>query len=87
MSAMVIDMNETRLCTLGQIQAFLEGTGEVGFQPMGGDEGRYGHLQAVLKRFAYPGLKRADKGLERSEERRVGKECIAVCRSRWSPYH
>ena len=24
---------------------------------------------------------------ERSEERRVGKECIAVCRSRWSPYH
>ena len=25
--------------------------------------------------------------LERSEERRVGKECIAVCRSRWSPYH
>ena len=26
-------------------------------------------------------------GLSRSEERRVGKECIAVCRSRWSPYH
>ena len=25
--------------------------------------------------------------MERSEERRVGKECIAVCRSRWSPYH
>ena len=24
---------------------------------------------------------------ERSEERRVGKECLAVCRSRWSPYH
>src|SRR5213080_5182917 len=24
---------------------------------------------------------------ERSEERRVGKECIAVCRSRWWPYH
>ena len=23
----------------------------------------------------------------RSEERRVGKECSAVCRSRWSPYH
>ena len=27
------------------------------------------------------------KGRMRSEERRVGKECIAVCRSRWSPYH
>ena len=25
--------------------------------------------------------------LRRSEERRVGKECLAVCRSRWSPYH
>ena len=25
--------------------------------------------------------------LERSEERRVGKECHVVCRSRWSPYH
>ena len=24
---------------------------------------------------------------KRSEERRVGKECLAVCRSRWSPYH
>ena len=24
---------------------------------------------------------------ERSEERRVGKECRALCRSRWSPYH
>ena len=24
---------------------------------------------------------------ERSEERRVGKECMPVCRSRWSPYH
>ena len=23
----------------------------------------------------------------RSEERRVGKECHVVCRSRWSPYH
>ena len=26
-------------------------------------------------------------GLRRSEERRVGKECWHVCRSRWSPYH
>src|SRR3546814_17584251 len=24
---------------------------------------------------------------ERSEERRVGKECGSTCRSRWSPYH
>src|SRR3546814_16190031 len=31
------------------------------------------------------GLERAN-GL-RSEERRVGKECVSTCRSRWSPYH
>src|SRR3546814_14962743 len=27
------------------------------------------------------------QGLERSEERRVGRECVSTCRSRWSPYH
>src|SRR3546814_17560637 len=26
-------------------------------------------------------------GERRSEERRVGKECVSTCRSRWSPYH
>src|SRR3546814_13688872 len=26
-------------------------------------------------------------GVQRSEERRVGKECVSTCRSRWSPYH
>src|SRR3546814_4948485 len=32
---------------------------------------------------------RHDQGLQfgRSEERRVGKECVSTCRSRWSPYH
>src|SRR3546814_12278493 len=25
--------------------------------------------------------------MERSEERRVGKECVSTCRSRWSPSH
>src|SRR3546814_19742704 len=25
--------------------------------------------------------------LHRSEERRVGQECVSTCRSRWSPYH
>src|SRR3546814_13154974 len=33
----------------------------------------------------------ADNGVAltsfRSEERRVGKECVSTCRSRWSPYH
>ena len=32
-------------------------------------------------------LPRWDLTDRRSEERRVGKECLSVCRSRWSPYH
>src|SRR3546814_10708069 len=43
---------------------------------------------------ASPGieLKTAPEGYvkvheNRSEERRVGKECVRTCRSRWSPYH
>ena len=31
--------------------------------------------------------KEATGGMDRSEERRVGKECEDLCRSRWSPYH
>src|SRR3546814_20028082 len=36
-----------------------------------------------------PGLDTAKDILDRlrSEERRVGKECVSTCRSRWSPYH
>src|SRR3546814_11684016 len=30
---------------------------------------------------------RRKSSVERSEERRVGKECVSTCRSRWSPYH
>src|SRR3546814_16916255 len=34
-----------------------------------------------------PGLFGAAAAFARSEERRVGKECVSKCRSRWSPYH
>src|SRR3546814_3549935 len=33
------------------------------------------------------GTEGAAFGFPRSEERRVGKECVSTCRSRWSPYH
>src|SRR3546814_5283623 len=32
-------------------------------------------------------LAELDAKQPRSEERRVGKECVSTCRSRWSPYH
>src|SRR3546814_14533253 len=36
---------------------------------------------------AQPQRQGALRGQARSEERRVGKECVSTCRSRWSPYH
>src|SRR3546814_9514773 len=36
---------------------------------------------------AFSRLFLSNPGSARSEERRVGKECVSTCRSRWSPYH
>src|SRR3546814_9633213 len=45
-------------------------------------EGRFVHAPSTGKDVMVSDL---DSG--RSEERRVGKECVSTCRSRWSPYH
>src|SRR3546814_7984755 len=37
--------------------------------------------------FLYPHHQQHSLRSARSEERRVGKECVSTCRSRWSPYH
>src|SRR3546814_12091478 len=42
---------------------------------------RFEKLVAAYKRTLQ------NKQFLRSEERRVGKECVSTCRSRWSPYH
>src|SRR3546814_15824249 len=39
----------------------------------------------AIKGLVYGGTCLASE--RRSEERRVGKECVSTCRSRWSPYH
>ena len=49
------------------------------FEPADGGEG----FEHEVMNFAEPGVAMAMYNLDRSEERRVGKEC----RSRWSPYH
>src|SRR3546814_9583770 len=41
-------------------------------------------LAADTAAFGQPEI---NLGVIRSEERRVGKECVSRCRSRWSPYH
>ena len=43
------------------------------------------HDAGVIKPMDYAIFQ--NKGYQRSEERRVGKECLRLCRSRWSPYH
>src|SRR3546814_16468389 len=47
------------------------------------------HVDALAGDDAEAGLLEAvdDLARDRSEERRVGKECVSTCRSRWSPYH
>src|SRR3546814_2434654 len=49
-------------------------------------EGRMGRRRPDIRRWCRAAnLSRLLK--QRSEERRVGKECVSTCRSRWSPYH
>src|SRR3546814_17494671 len=43
------------------------------------------HLPKVVE--TDPPLSVVEVGQKRSEERRVGKECVSTCRSRWSPTH
>src|SRR3546814_1252768 len=48
----------------------------------------YASQNAACDRAGHPpGLKPEKSFAFRSEERRVGKECVSTCRSRWSPYH
>src|SRR3546814_1849973 len=44
---------------------------------------------AVMEKTDHAAVVPAEMGWTdvRSEERRVGKECVSTCRSRWSPYH
>src|SRR3546814_8215733 len=44
-------------------------------------------LPGIEPSFTQPIEMRVSEVLTRSEERRVGKECVSTCRSRWSPYH
>src|SRR3546814_20228545 len=44
-------------------------------------------LRQVAENLVNNAMKYAPGSDIRSEERRVGKECVSTCRSRWSPYH
>src|SRR3546814_16092783 len=48
--------------------------------------GRDGGMVRVAAGREGLGMRLVDQVDARSEERRVGKECVSTCRSRWSPY-
>src|SRR3546814_3107205 len=48
---------------------------------------RPGVVDAIQPSLYMARLPNTSKYWDRSEERRVGKECVSTCRSRWSPYH
>ena len=56
-------MNEERLKTIEQIEAFLGGSAAVEFSVAGADSERYGHISRVLKRFDYPQRNKRERGI------------------------
>src|SRR3546814_9138901 len=44
-------------------------------------------LEIIVLELGLPTLTGLEVNVDRSEERRVGKECVSTCRSRWSPNH
>ena len=58
---MVIDMNEAQVRTVEQVRQVLAGTQALEFRGAEDDEGRYGWIAAVLKRFDYCQLPRGDR--------------------------
>ena len=80
-----------------RITAFLESPDKAARACLvyGPDRGLVAERAESLARAIVPDIKDAFRVVylpaeelgARSEERRVGKECTSVCRSRWSPYH
>src|SRR3546814_9141485 len=54
--------------------------------PMGSNRAIHGEAFGALVSDRFE-ITSQGEAAERSEERRVGKECVSTCRSRWSPYH
>src|SRR3546814_15854960 len=80
------------VCSSDLGRTFGIANGEAEKDGAGVPESHLGHLHCVLDAIAAE-IGRAHDELQRtasvfrSEERRVGKECVSTCRSRWSPYH
>ena len=65
----------------------VKGLADLGIFALPWEETRPFENSAVFRGWVALELARVDASVARSEERRVGKECLDTCRSRWSPYH
>src|SRR3546814_12229433 len=80
--------NSTHVCRLGGTHRSVtlsQHYGNLTLLRMGYDSCAVTKLQPFLLQFFHRVCH--VNVLSRSEERRVGKECVSTCRSRWSPYH
>src|SRR3546814_8075928 len=63
----------------------------LGLDAAGNNEVLFAWLELAVENRYQPAVPALENFLtvqgRRSEERRVGKECVSTCRSRWSPYH
>src|SRR3546814_1861866 len=57
------------------------------FDSIGEKRFRAGQVMKWIHHFGVDDFDAMTNVSKRSEERRVGKECVSTCRSRWSPYH
>src|SRR3546814_19060585 len=75
---------ESSLPILPETKKLIEGEKRL----YGSDNATGSGAKLALEWQAYTMLRKMyDGACQRSEERRVGKECVSMCRSRWSPYH
>src|SRR3546814_14294041 len=74
----IFRLNPAPFCLLDEVDAPLDEANVGRFTAMVGEMSE--HVQ-----FLFVTHNKAT--MERSEERRVGQECVSTCRYRWSPYH
>ena len=59
----MIDMNFSKLRTIGQLRQFVQGMHAVQFQPLADAATRYRHISLIMRRFGYAKLERADRSV------------------------
>src|SRR3546814_14451673 len=83
-SQMARDLN----CSQAAVWKMIQSSKRISHQYVLAAERLYGVAKEDLRPDLYQRPIMVDQGTEdRSEESRVGQECVSTCRSRWSPYH